>query len=723
MGDNIYLGDRNGVRTPMQWNGDRNAGFSRADPARLYAPPIMDAVYGYQSINVEAQERYPFSLLNWMKRLMALRKRHTVFGRGTLEFVDCSNRKVIAYIRRDDQETMLIVGNLARTSQPAALDLRAYAGLVPVESFGDTEFPRVGDQPYTVTLMPYGFLMFRLQQAVESVTARPVPVETPVESVETRPALLAGVAWDTLLDGALRRYIECEALPTFLPRQRWFGHRTATLSSVRLVDWSLLRAGSQPVFLTVAEAAFADGTSTRYFLPLATVTGAQAERVGRDAPAAVVARITGARKGLLIDAVYDDHACTLLLESIAQQRDIATQQGVVRARQTPLWLSDAPQDVASVARGAAEQSNSSIRFGSRKILKLFRRLEYGVNPEIEIGRHLVATGFPRVPPFAGWLEYEHRQGEAATLGMLQGLVHNQGDAWDGMLDELSRFFDRTAADSRTVQQNQQLPNGDVITLASSEPPEIVRAAIGVPLTAAATLGLRTAEMHMALAAPVDGAAFAPEPLEGEHLEELVQRVTAAARTQLAVLASADVPETIRPLVDRVGKLAVDVEDRVRRLAPTGRAGARIRVHGDYHLGQLLWSEQDFYILDFEGEPARPLAERRAKESPLKDVAGMLRSFSYAATAGLLAFERRQPGSVPAFEPWALLWERWISAAFLGAYRRMLAESPLLPQGPDFIGLLALFSLEKAFYELRYEMNNRPDWLRIPLVGVAHLLSD
>ena len=183
------------------------------------------------------------------------------------------------------------------------------------------------------------------------------------------------------------------------------------------------------------------------------------------------------------------------------------------------------------------------------------------------------------------------------------------------------------------------------------------------------------------------------------------------------------PETISPLVDRVRGLAGDVEDRVRRLAPDGRAGARIRVHGDYHLGQLLWSEQDFYILDFEGEPARSLAERRAKESPLKDVAGMLRSFSYAATAGLLAFERRHPGSLPALESWAALWERWIGAAFLGAYRRMLGDSPLLPQGDDFSGLLALFALEKAFYELGYEMNNRPDWLRIPLVGVEQLLSD
>jgi maltose alpha-D-glucosyltransferase/alpha-amylase len=720
MGDNIYLGDRNGVRTPMQWSGDRNGGFSRADPARLYAPPIMDAVYGYQSINVEAQERYPFSLLNWMKRLIALRKRHRVFGRGTLEFVDCSNRKVIAYVRRGDQETMLIVGNLSRTSQPAALDLRAHAGLVPVESLGDTEFPRITEQPYMVTLMPYGFLMLRLQQAVEPVSARHLPAETPAESIDARPALLAGPAWDTLLDGALRRYLEREALPTFLPRQRWFGRRTSTIASVRFVDWSLLRGGPHPVFLTMAEASFADGGTARYFLPLATVTGADAERIARDAPAAVVARITGARKGLLVDAVFDDHACGLLLDAIAQQRRISTQHGVVHAQQTPVWLPDAPQDIATVSRGA-EQSNSSVRFGTRKILKLFRRVEAGVNPEIEIGRHLVATGFPRVPPFAGWLEYDDRRGEPMTLGMLQGLVHNQGDAWEGMLDELGRYFERAASDARPPQE--ELPEGEAIALAGIEPPEFVRTALGIPLNAAATLGLRTAEMHQALATPVEGTGFAPEVLDPEHVERLVERVASNARAPLTALESIEAPEAIGPLVERVRGLARNVEDRVRRLTPGGRAGARIRVHGDYHLGQLLWSEQDFYILDFEGEPARSLAERRAKESPLKDVAGMLRSFSYAATAGLLAFERRHPGSLPALEPWAALWERWIGAAFLGAYRRMLGDSPLLPQGDDFTGLLALFALEKAFYELGYEMNNRPDWLRIPLLGVEQLLRD
>src|SRR5207253_1315824 len=232
MGDNIYLGDRNGVRTPMQWSSDRNGGFSRADPARLYAPPIMDPVYGYEAINVEAQERSAFSLLNWMKRLIGLRKQYRVFGRGTLEFLRSANRKVLAYVRRSGDELILCVANLARSVQPVELDLSAFKGMTPIEMLGLTEFPRIGELPYFLTLSPYSFYWFRLQQAPSPISAR-VPQE-PAGTVEPLPAFFMGVAWDTLLDGSVRTLIEREAVLPFLLQQRWVGGEARSPRAARV---------------------------------------------------------------------------------------------------------------------------------------------------------------------------------------------------------------------------------------------------------------------------------------------------------------------------------------------------------------------------------------------------------------------------------------------------------------------------------------------------------
>ena len=280
MGDNIYLGDRNGVRTPMQWTGDRNGGFSRADMARLFAPPIMDPVYGFQSINVEAQERYPFSLLNWMKRLISMRKQHRVFGRGSLEFVGCSNRKVIAFLRRDEQETILVVANLSRTVQPAELDLTAFAGLYPIEMVGLTEFPRITDRPYFLALGQHASYWFTLQASPSAVTqlAPRVPeLSEPQALADTLPSLLVGTDWEGVLDRATRQVLERQGLQAFLKRQRWFGGKSRDLREARFADWATIRGGQTPAFLGVVNVTYADGGKDTYVVPLATMTGEQAD--------------------------------------------------------------------------------------------------------------------------------------------------------------------------------------------------------------------------------------------------------------------------------------------------------------------------------------------------------------------------------------------------------------------------------------------------------------
>jgi maltose alpha-D-glucosyltransferase / alpha-amylase len=728
MGDNIYLGDRNGVRTPMQWTGDRNGGFSRADPARLYAPLNMDPVYGYQALNVEAQERSPFSLLNWTKRMIALRRQHKTFGRGTMEFLHPRNRKVLVYIRRYEGEVILCVANLSRTVQPVELDLAGFKGLIPIEMIGRTEFPRIGELPYFLTLAPYSFYWFQLQLQAAPITAR--TIQPSEEQVEPIPAFFAGVAWDTLLEGNVRTLIERESLRTSLQRQRWFAGKARAIRSARITDWVILARSPDPAFLTLVDVDYEDGGSDRYFLPLALRGGAVAEQAAKANPTAIVANVTGARKGILIDAVADEIAGRALLAAIEAGRELTTRRGAtIRAFGTRAFEEiRGPEPTAGlkVSASTAEQSNTSIVYGDRFIMKLFRRLQPGPNPDLEIGRYLTEeVGFPRVPPLAGGIEYA-RQGETPmSLAMLQGLVTHQANGWEHALDELGRYYERADA-RRSAGEEIAHPADDVLAAAElAEVPAQVLWVIAGYLETAATLGRRTAELHLALARETGDPAFRPEPISGEDLRQLVSRMRMHWEQAFAVLeANFDrVPEEdardARQVIAARDRLLARLEG-IEEIEP---GFLKTRVHGDYHLGQVLWSEGDFIILDFEGEPQRSLAERRAKQSPLKDVAGMLRSFSYAAYGGLFNCAMNMPDCFDPLEPWARLWQNWNSAMFLRGYRDVAGASPILPKEREqFVRLLELFLLDKALYELDYELNNRPAWLKIPLRGILAMLE-
>jgi maltose alpha-D-glucosyltransferase/alpha-amylase len=722
MGDNVYLGDRNGVRTPMQWTGDRNGGFSSADPARLYAPPIMDPVYGYQALNVEGQERAPFSLLNWMKRMIGLRKQSPVFGRGAIEFLPAQNRKVLAYVRRHQNETILCVANLARTVQPVELDLARFKGLTPVEMLGLTEFPRIGDAPYFLTLGPYAFYWFRLQQAPAALTARVAP--EPVSYLPDAPALLVGAAWETLLEGNVRTLIERDLLLPFLQRQRWFGGKARRTRGARFVDWGLLRRGPQPLFVTIVQVDFEDGERDHYFLPLTVCTHADASQLEARAPHAILANVTGARKGLLFDAWLDDRYARTLVDALEREEQITTKRGGVRAVRTGAFASlrGAAGDDTRITRMSTEQSNTSIVYGNWLILKLFRRIEPGINPDFEIGKQLtLRLGFPRVPAVAGAFEYAGPGAEPATLAMAQRFVTSQADGWSHALAEVARFYEE-------IQGNAGYgvdPPPAASTLMAADPPEPIARAIGSYLVTAATLGRRTAEMHLALASDSSDAAFAPEPFTRGDFDLVIADAIAQAERALKTLRALgrELPADVTAGAARLLRSRDALIALIRSGQTLQFVASKLRIHGDYHLGQVLWSEADFYILDFEGEPARPIAQRRLKQSPFKDVAGMVRSFGYAAYAGLFARTVSRHAEVERLEPWARLWQASASSAFLRAYFATAAGATFVPADPSQRdALLQVFLLDKALYELNYELNNRPDWVRIPLRGILDLLG-
>jgi len=704
MGDNIYLGDRNGVRTPMQWSPDRNAGFSRADPQRLYLPPIMDPIYGFEAVNVEAQSREPNSLLNWMRRLLAVRKTSRAFGRGKLSFLRAGNRKVLAYVRELGEEVILCVANLGRTAQPVELDLRRFKGRVPVELMGRTVFPPIGELPYLLTLPGCGFYWFRL------ATDAPAPVwHAEVLTREDLPMLVMFDGWTSFFRDRVvpwrinmavktREHFETQVLPGWLEGQRWYGSKGEAGARVRLGDWALWeeagRASTLFAFIEVEGGA----EPARYFAPLTLAwEDREEERVKALGGSAIAKVRQQASVGIMADAFADEAFCRAVVQAIGTGRELAGAQGTVRFTPTRAFAEVAYEDVnlLPVGRPKAQSSNTVVTLGERLFLKGYRRVRPGVNPEFEVGRHLTEkVRFGNCVPVAGAVEYTAADGTLMTLALLQAYVPNQGDGWSHTVEYLVRFLEK--------QRATGVP-GD---------------AHGIYLPLVQTLGTRTGELHCALGERTGDPAFDPEPVTERDFAAWKAGIRAQAVQTLDLLAARR-GQLTSPARDDAAELLELRERLLRRVEGTRLPkGAlhKTRFHGDYHLGQVLLQKLDFVITDFEGEPARSMEERRAKHSPLKDVAGMLRSFNYARwTALRQALEGHD--DYERLAPYAEDWEARVRRTFLGAYEEAVRASGLYASFDDMRELLELFELEKALYELRYELGNRPGWVDIPLQGI------
>jgi maltose alpha-D-glucosyltransferase/alpha-amylase len=521
--------------------------------------------------------------------------------------------------------------------------------------------------------------------------------------------------------------LQQEWLPAFLPKQRWFGGKSRQITTTAVRDWG--RMGDHA--LVLVEITYAEGDSDMYFVPLAASIGAAGESISRSHGAAVLAAVTTPDgSGYLHDAVFDDEAAREFLALIGNAGELPMQHGTVCGLPSASFAELRGEDTLEPRRGSAEQSNTSIVFGSRLILKLFRRQQPGPNPDTEIGRYLTEhSGFRAIAPFGGSVEYRPvaRAGEESanfTLAMLQGLVPNEGDGWEWTLEDLQRYFEQVSV---LPMPEEHFPRANVSFTELSEHPEHdwVREHVGTYLDAAALLGRRTAEMHLALGQPTRDEAFAPEPMTEADLSVLRTALSEHASAAFDALRQnlSRLPAEVEEMSGLVLSRRRRVAERLGRVSDLSSSGLRTRVHGDYHLGQVLRSRGDFVILDFEGEPARSLIERRAKQSPMKDVAGMLRSFSYAAYSGLIRVLIRRPGDADRLEPWARLWEQSVCGAFLRAYRLTMKGSGSLlvpPAAEPFEQLLEIYVLDKALYELMYELNNRPAWVRIPLAGILAL---
>jgi maltose alpha-D-glucosyltransferase / alpha-amylase len=721
MGDNFYLGDRNGVRTPMQWSPDRNAGFSSANSQKLYFPVIIDPEYHYEALNVEVQENNPQSLLWWMKRILSLRKQYQAFGRGSFEFLYPENSKVLAYVRRHGEERIVVVANLSRFAQHVELNLSPFKGMTPVELFGRSPFPMIGEGAYPLTLGPHGFYWLALEATAVSAALG-----------EGARAALPLVTWDGPLDEALDAtalpLVE-DVLPAVLQSRPWFSGRYRTVQRTEIMEVLPITDTSR---LLLVHVEYTEGEAETYLLPVAWTSGKAAEDLAAQSPQSLLATVgrEGAAAGLLYDAVWDRGFCEGLLAAMTRR----TVRGF--AGELDGWTIKEIRRTRTPTPGGAtanltvhDQTDTTVVFGNRFVMRLLRRLEEGLHPDLEVARFLTDRGFPHTPPLQGSLDYRHASG-SLTIALLHGYVPREGDAWHLTLDELGRYFERVLSRA----PGGALPGppaaaGDLVDLALGDIPNEAREAIGPYLDSIALLGRRTAELHHALVADATDAAFAPETFSALYQRSLVQSVRNLTRQVLQHLRRKlrQLPEDARPDAQRLLSLEAELLRRLRALFEKRLSVSRMRHHGSFHLGQVLYTGRDFVIALSEGERLRSLSDRRIKRAAMRDVASMVRSIHYAAAH--VFSTNASTGSVrkedlPALAPWADYWRTWVAAAFLKSYLEVSGKASFVPASADELRTaLTGFLLEKALHELSFELEGRLDWARIPLRGILELLGE
>ena len=703
MGDNVQLGDRNGVRTPMQWSGGTNGGFSTVDPNRLYLQPIDDPVYGYGAVNVESQHRNPSSLLNWMRRLIAMRKGYQAFGRGSLVFLRPGNRKILAYLREHADETILCVANLSRAPQAVELDLSAFKGRVPVELMGRSRFPPVGELPYLLTLSGHGFYAFRLATDVEAPAwheERPLAPDLPV-------LILGGAGWRTLFGHAgesegfnqllaerSKAQLARQVIPRFFRAQPWFMDSDAAIEKFDFAEMQEWTTESGSWLLTTVTVSLVGGGERRYTMPLALAWGDVEEgHVGTLLHATLAKVRWRAKVGILFDAFWDDAFCCAVAMGMARGATLDFGNGRLDFKSISAHIGlECPAESGPLARTVTERGRLRINLGDQLVLKAYRWLIEGVHPELEVSRFLTEHAqFPHIPQLAGTVEYVDGEGRESTLALLERYAENQGNAWEYTVDYLERFLD----ECRTVPGH-----------ASRHQPytSLMR-----------TLGRRTAEFHMALALPDEAGAFGTESFSTADVADWINDVRRRMESMYELLEFElpRLPETAQAAGNALVRARPRLYRRIMHACIVHPEFAKTRYHGDYHLGQVWLARNDFLIANYGGEPGRPWAERRRKHTPLRDVASMLMSLT---EAGAVALEHvtGDPAEADALRSHLDDWETRAQRAFFRAYRQAMAGQPLLPaDAATSKELMALTLMEKAISSTIKALEQRS-----PTVGAA-----
>lgn len=713
MGDNVYLGDRYGVRTPMQWNMNLNAGFSDTNPQRLYLPVITDPMYRHESVNVATQENNPSSLLWWLKNVIAMRKRLNIFGRGDIKFIESSNAKVLAFARTYEKERIIVVANLSQFSQAATLNLSAYKDADITEVFSQNRFMSVENGNYDITIGPYGYFWFQVDTADN---------KEKTEASGELPLIKTDVSWERFFDNYNEtRILERKVLPPFMKKCRWFGGKAKVISKTGIHKTIPLKVDGDTHFLVIIEVHYVQALSEFYFLPLTFVLADTIlERVEYTVQSVVCRAEIQGKAGFIMDSSYDKTFRDFLFESMNKEIRIKDDEGGILEFNSGVFAKlDAKTIDSKILK--ADQSNTAIIYNDKYFFKFYRKIEKEVNPDLEIIRFLTEhTTFQNCPRYAGSIEYHDDKDKVIVFGLLQEKVDNQGDAWGMTMDSVGRYFERVITKSKNLKL-PKLINKPAIKF--EDAPELIQEFIGRGFyERVVRLGQRTAEMHMALKSDTSNPAFTPETFTANYQRSLYSSLRKLLRDRFNLLKKS--LSKLDPSIQELARKVLTLEDKIlesfSEVYKIRINAIKTRIHGDYHLGQVLFTGKDFFIIDFEGEPGFSFSERRLKKNHFKDVAGMMRSFHYAAFGKLLLNENYRERDQEMLEQAAEQWQHYVSRFYLGAYMERMDMGTNLSEENDT--LIRTFLIEKAIYELGYELNARPDWVIVPLRGIHYLVN-
>jgi maltose alpha-D-glucosyltransferase/alpha-amylase len=716
MGDNFYLGDRDGVRTPMQWHSDRNSGFSTANPQKLYLPLITDPQFHYESVNVDLQSRNTSSLLWWMKRVIATRKKYKAFSRGDMKFVQSENSKVLAFTRTYEDQTMLVINNLSRFTQPVELELGAYKGFVPIEILSRNRFPAIKeDAPYFFTLGAYGSQAFVLEKA-HSETAN----DQDLQNIDLQ-------RWKDLLSKDVIEVLENNVLPNYMMRLRWFGGKARGMENVRIVDYATIPLKENSAYIVLMEVSYRDGLPDLYQLPIAFAKGELASKLSDNCPQSVIANLTvNGEQGILYDAIYGLDLQQAIITNMGNRHAIPQANGELEFsgnRALKEHITEHPETKPKML--SAEQSNTSITYDGTYYLKIYRKVDRAINPDMELTKFLSQqAGFKNIPGYIGAIEWKFGE-ETMVLGMMQEMVKSTSDGWEYMLDRLNDYNDNLLSGTETTTVSTALIGSLTNPAAYEEIPESLKEKLEATVAELVRLlGERTGEMHLALSSEHNDPAFKPEDYSLHYQRSLFSTLQSLVRVAFQSLSRnlKKLPDDVRQEAEEVLGMKEEILTIMKKIYSRKIDVTKIRIHGDYHLGQTLYTGKDFLILDFEGEPARSYSERRLKYSPLRDVAGMLRSFHYAAYGSLLLDNQIRPEDIDQLIPHVEQWYHYMSGFFMRSYLETVNGASFVPkQAEDLEILLQTFLMQKAVYELNYELNNRPGWVLVPLRGIKSIV--
>jgi len=717
MGDNFYLGDRDGVRTPMQWSADRNAGFSEANPHKLYLPVILDPAYHYESVNVDIQRGNTNSLLWWTKRMINIRKQYKAFSRGDLKFIQTENSKILAFTRTYKEEVILVVVNLSRYAQPTEIDLNDFKGYIPIEILSKNKFPAVKEgKPYFFTLGPYDCHWFQLEKVHTEVTERR---DLPVVQLNS---------WDAITEEENLKILETEILPEYLMKARWFGGKARGIENIRIINKASLPLNHHGALILILEVNYQNGLPENYQLAINFASDKTADKLSSTAPQSIICQIKiDGHMGALYDAAFNEEFQQAIFGLMAEDSRVKLQNGELLFTGGD-FLKEYVKEHKKVKSKilSAEQSNSSITFDNKLFLKLYRKVDTAINPDLEINKFLQENDYKYIPTLAGAIEWKIGS-STMVLGMMQEMVENSGDAWTTTVDRLNTFYEEILSGTKVEPPSSEMRGSFTEPLGYEDIPEEIKRLLDATVAERARLlGVRTGEMHKVLASDNDNPSFRPEEYSLHYqrslfssLQSLVRATFDNQRRNLNKLQG----ETKEEALEILG-MKEDILNAFKRIYSKKIDVVKIRLHGDYHLGQVLFTGKDFVILDFEGEPAKAYSERRLKRAALRDVAGMIRSFHYAAYAGLLLDDKISETDAEKLIPYAEQWYHYMSGFFMKGYLETVQGTQIVPKDKESLDiLLQTFLLEKAVYELNYELNNRPAWVIIPIRGIKAIMGD